>query len=184
MKLKVPEAELKAAKLPHDIFLINMIGNHILVFIVTVGMFAHYPQPIIAVPVISLAIIGYTYWRGLRSRNNDPWYVHCHWQIALRRTNVFAIAAGIVGSLVLAGYLGYEALGLPDVMVKALGGAAILPIMVTILILIVLESESLYRSDRGELPQWIVDRHPNPGYEELEEELPPAIAAERAGKVA
>jgi hypothetical protein len=41
-------------------------------------------------------------------------------------------------------------------------GIGILPVMVTVLILILFESEALYHANQAKLPAWVVERYPNP----------------------
>ncbi|MCW8955667.1 MAG: hypothetical protein OQL09_02195, partial [Gammaproteobacteria bacterium] len=43
----------------------------------------------------------------------------------------------------------------------ALGGAAFLPTMVTVLALIIMESEALHHAKLGLLPDWVLQRFPD-----------------------
>jgi len=43
-----------------------------------------------------------------------------------------------------------------------IGGGGILPIMLTVLILIIMESDVLYHANQAKLPKWVVERFPNP----------------------
>jgi len=64
--------------------------------------------------------------------------------------------------LSLLGWLGYAYAGMMKVAVYALvGGMGMLPTMVTVLVLIILESDALHQARHGQLPAWVVQRFPN-----------------------
>jgi hypothetical protein len=50
-----------------------------------------------------------------------------------------------------------------------IGGLGILPIMVTVLVLILMESDALHQAALHKLPDGIVTKYPNPGVPVVEE---------------
>ena len=82
MKFDISDELTHKAKIPHDIFLTNLIGNHILWFVAALGLVRSYWQPLALVPIVSFALLVYTLWRARQSRLRDEWYVMVHWQIA------------------------------------------------------------------------------------------------------
>jgi hypothetical protein len=163
MRFDVTPEEVKRSNIPHEIFLTNLIGNHILMFVASLGVLSSLPWLIALVPIISFGLMGYTLWRARRSLKREPWYVMCHWQVAARRTKLFMLMLSLLLVISLAGWLGYTYGGMMREAVWALiGGVGILPVMVTMLILILMESEALYHSNLHRLPNWVVERHPNP----------------------
>jgi hypothetical protein len=163
MQFEVSETERRQAKLPHDLFLINLIANHILIFVSTLGFATSWIWPVLSVPAISVVILGYSIWRGRRSRQIDPWYVMCHWQVGLRRSLIFITMLGLLALITTIGLLGHYQFGLMKEAVYAIiGGIGLLPTMVTMLILIILESDALHSASIGRLPAWVVERYPNP----------------------
>ena len=74
MQFEISEQEVKQAKIPHEIFLVNLVANHILWFIAALGVARTYWQPVALVPVVSFTILAYTLWRARRSRSRDPWF--------------------------------------------------------------------------------------------------------------
>ncbi len=157
MTYDIDEATAHAAKHPHEIFLINLIFNHILLFVafISASSLQHW---VILVPVISFAILGYTLWRARRSLRVDPWFVKCHWQIAARRSMIFILMLGIMAAAIVVILL--VSGGDPKPQHYAIGGAAVLPTMVTVLALIIMESESLHQAKSGILPRWVEERFP------------------------
>ena len=162
MRFDVSDAERKKAKFPHDLFLVNLIANHILAFVATLGMAGSWLWPMFIVPIVSFIVLGTIFIRAKRSRKKDSWFVMCHWQIARKRSaffiNVMLMLMIIAGS----GVYGYTNLGwMKEAVYALIGGVCILPIMVTTLVLILMESDSLHQADKGELPEKMVNLFPN-----------------------
>lgn len=171
MRFQVSPEEIKKANVPHEIFLTNLIGNHVLMFVASMGMVKSFPWLLALTPGISFVMMGYTLWRARRSLKKDPWYVMCHWQVAARRTKLFMTMLGMLMVISLGGWLGYTYGGMMKEAVWALiGGMGILPVMVTMLILILMESDALYHASQCKLPEWVVKRHPNAQAIVIEEE--------------
>lgn len=165
MRYKVDTHELHQAMHPHELFLINLIFNHVLLFIAFLSVIRAYPALIAIVPTLSLGILGYTLWRARRALERDPWFTKCHWQIVARRSIIFIGALGILTGISLLGWLAYQFLDFPRITVLALiGGFGILPTLVTVLALIIMESDALHQAKSGTLPAWLVKRFPDGQY--------------------
>lgn len=170
MRFDISEQQQNQAKIPHEVFLTNLIGNHILWFIAALGLARTYWQPLALVPLFSVATLSYILWRAARSRRVDPWYVMCHWQICARRSRVFIYMMMFVSVVAVLGWAGYAYLGMMKEAVYALiGGIGLLPVMVTVLVLIIMESDLLHQASQGKLPDRVVETYPNPGERVIEE---------------
>jgi len=169
MIVKVSEDEGRKARVPHEIFLTNLLGNHILWFVATLGVAKTYWQPLALVPVISIALLSYTLWRANKAKQVDPWFVMCHWQIAAKRSRIFIYMLLLLGAISALGWVGYTYLGMMEVAVYAMiGGMGVLPVMVTVLVLIVMESDALHNAGQHKLPEQMLERYPNPDVVVLE----------------
>jgi hypothetical protein len=163
MKFEISDDLTRQAKVPHDIFLTNLIGNHILWFVAALGLVRSYWQPLALVPIVSFSLLVYTLWRARKSRQRDHWYVMVHWQIAAERSRFFIYMLLAVMTVFLLGWLGYTYMGMMKVAVMALiGGVGLLPIMVTVLVLILMESDALHQASLHKLTQRVVTRFPPP----------------------
>ncbi|MBL3599685.1 MAG: hypothetical protein JMN25_07430 [gamma proteobacterium endosymbiont of Lamellibrachia anaximandri] len=172
MKFEIADEVASKAKIPHEIFLTNLIGNHILWFVAALGLAKSYWQPVAMVPIISLCVLAYTIWRARRSKEIDDWYVMCHWQICAARSRIFIymLLLGLIVSLL--GWIGYTYLGMMEVAVYALiGGIGGLPIMVTVLVLILMESDALHQAMLQKLPDRLVEKYPPPEDIKVVEEI-------------
>ncbi len=160
MQFEVSEAEAKLARHPHEVFLINLITNHILLFIGLLGLANSKPMLMLIIPAISLIIISYIMLRARAVRQSDSWFAMCHWQLCVRRSKMFIImlalmAAAIAIVLLVSG-------GHPKPQHLAIGGAMVLPTMVTVLVLIVMESDAMHQAKNGLMPKSLLERYPNP----------------------
>ncbi|MCP3866727.1 MAG: hypothetical protein GY703_01235 [Gammaproteobacteria bacterium] len=171
MKFDISDEESHKAKIPHEIFLTNLVGNHILWFIASLGIANSYIQPLLLVPVLSAATLTYILWRSHQSKNRDSWYVMCHWQICARRSRMFTVMLMFMVVVSGLGWIGYSQLGLMKEAAYALvGGLGILPVMVTVLVLILLESDILHQAALRKLPKRIVDQYSGPDMPAVVEE--------------
>lgn len=171
MKFQISDEESHRAKIPHEIFLTNLIGNHILWFISALGLARTYWQPLALVPLFSVTLLVYTLWRARRSRKRDSWFVMCHWQICAGRSRIFIFMLMLALTVSGLGWVAYSQLSLMKEAVYALiGGFGILPIMVTVLVLILMESDALHQAALHKLPDRIASKYPNPGVPVVEEE--------------
>ena len=59
-----------------------------------------------------------------------------------------------------------------EAVLALIGGMGLLPVMVTVLVLIMIESDALYHANQARLPTWVVERYPNPEVKIIEEPKP------------
>lgn len=163
MLYDVSDEEKKRAQWPHDLFLVNLIGNHILTFVATLGFASSWAWPMLIVPIVSFSILSTILIKGRHSRTRESWYVMCHWQLSMQRSLFFIKMMLIVMMITAFGLYGYLQLGwMKEAVYALIGGVCILPIMVTTLVLILMESDALHQAQKGEIPEKIVQRFPNP----------------------
>lgn len=170
MQFDISDEEKKKAKLPHDLFLVNLIGNHILTFVATLGLATSWAWPMLIVPVVSFSILGTIIYKGIQFKKTGPWFVMCHWQIALKRSLFFIKMLIVLMTLAGIGLYGYTNLGwMKEAVFAMIGGVCILPVMVTTLVLIVMESDALHLAGSGKLPDKMIEKYPNPDAKIIEE---------------
>jgi len=160
----VPPEESVRAKWPHEIFLINLVFNHILVFATTFGVYRTFPLMIMIVPITSFVITGYIILKARHiATSNETWFVKSHWKIAARRNLHFLWLLTITCAIIGGGLLFSSLMGWSKITTIALlGGFGLLPFMVSLLILIVLGNDSLYQARHGKLPKRFIEQNPDP----------------------
>jgi hypothetical protein len=156
--------ETKRAAWPHEIFLINLVFNHILVFAATFGVFTTFPLMVLVVPVISFAITVYIITKaGQIATSEETWFVKSHWAICAKRNRYFLGLLTITCTLLGGGYwLSQIMLWSKVATIALLGGAGMLPFMVSLLALIVMGNDSMYQARQGKLPKHFVEKHDIP----------------------
>jgi hypothetical protein len=173
MRFEVSRQEIKKSNVPHEIFLTNLIGNHILMAVGAGGLAGSFPWIMAIIPITSFSLLGYTLWRARRSLTRDPWYVMCHWQVCARRSRIFIAMLLMLLLVMTLGWIGYAYLGwMKEAVIALIAGTGILPVMVTVLVLIIIESDALYHANQAKLPDWVVERFPNPDAKVIHEEKP------------
>lgn len=158
-----PEETVRA-KWPHEIFLINLVFNHILVFASTFGVYSTFPLMVLIVPITSFAITGYIIIKAKQiASSNETWFVKSHWVIAAKRNRSFMLLLTIACAIIGSGLLLSKAMGWSKIATIALlGGFGLLPFMVALLVLIVLGNDSMYQARHGKLPKRFVEQNPDP----------------------
>ncbi|MDD5301138.1 MAG: hypothetical protein PHD65_11680 [Gallionella sp.] len=159
----VSSEEGRHAKWPHEIFLINLIFNHVFVFCATVAVVGRFPYLPALVPVISFAIIGYILLKARQVAAGDQsWFIKAHWQIAAKRNRIFMLLLTITcvvtgGGLWLSKMMGWAKI--PTI--ALISGVGLLPFMIVLLVLIVLGNESVYMARDGRLPEHFAEQSPD-----------------------
>jgi len=162
-RFDIAKEETFRAKWPHEIFLINLVFNHILVFASTFGVFNTFPLMVLIVPITSFAITGYILIKAKQiARSDETWFVKSHWVIADKRNKHFMglllITCAVIGSgLLLAKLMGWSKIAT----IALIAGAGLLPFMVALLVLIVLGNDSMYQARHGKLPKRFVEQNPD-----------------------
>jgi len=174
MFFPVDEPIRRQAKSPHELAMVNLLLFNLLMLIALLGgsfveqdsSLAPFKFVGVAVPLgVSLAIIAYTFLRAARATREGPWFVAAHWRLAGARYRILLIAYVAVAALIGLGWLlahTQQQPGMQEMMFIALQRVAIAPMLITLMVIIMLESGSLYQAQRGEVPDGLVKRLPPP----------------------
>lgn len=170
MKFEITDKEKKQASLPHNLFLTNLVANHILIFVSTLGLVSSLAWPILFVPIFSFSVLIFTIFRAKKSLKVDTWYVKCHWQLAKKRSLVFILMLTIAIAIAAIGLVLYLQFGfMKEAVFAFIGGAGILPVMFTVLILIIMESDALNQANHGVVNDSLVEKFPEGQYKPIAE---------------
>ena len=150
--------ELKTGQFPHQLFLFNMIGNHVLIALIALSNSSHLQVTVIPI-LISLSILAYTLIRAPFYLKSESLYIRTHWSVALKRTKIFLITYALLFTAGLTAWLSYSYGGVMKEQAMAMaGGLGILPTMVVVLVLTILETETLHQALNGQIPKSFLDR--------------------------
>jgi hypothetical protein len=164
----------RKAKSPHELAMVNLLLINLLMLIALLaGSFlqqgstlADYKLLGVLVPLsISLGIIAYSFLKARKAAAGGHWFVAVHWRLATGRYKILLIAYAVGAALIGIGWLLSTAQknpGMQELMFVALQRVAIAPVLISLMVLIMLESGSLYQAGRGEVPDGLVKRFPPP----------------------
>lgn len=163
MQFLVGEGERNKAKNPHELFILNLIGFHLLLAPAAIA-FKIGAWALLLPPILSSGVMSFILWRARRAEAGDPWFVMAHWKIALRRCRLLLIGYAITGTILLLAFLlslGMEG-RMKEIMFTALTRIGVMPTVILVFVAFVLESNALFQAVRGEVPDAIVARYPAP----------------------
>lgn len=150
----------------------------------------------VAVPLlISLAIIAFTWMRAAGGSEKSPWFVAAHWKLSASRYKIllaaYVVCAAILSLALFTGTddaaIEAQIRDLPPAMQEmewrklhsqrmgeqVWARLAVVPLILTIMVTIMLESGSIYQAQRGEVPTGLLARFPPPAdLEGSESEIP------------
>jgi len=174
MFYRVSESSRRQARLPHELAVVNLLlFNLLLLIALLAGSFLPSDSPLadyrwagILLPwLMALAMIAYGFVRGRALAHRGPWFVAAHWRLANARykalLGTYLAGAALIGLGRLAS-MGYADPRMQDLMFVALERVAVAPLLIVLMVLVVLESGSLYQAGRGEVPDGLVGRFPPP----------------------
>ena len=156
--------EIKAARWPHEILLINLVFNHVFVFVVTLSMIKSSPMLVGLTPSISFAIIAYILIKQKNIEASDAsFFLKGHWKIAAARNRWFLYLLIFTCTIAGGGYYLFTALGLSKITLWALViGVGLLPFMIALFTLVTLGSDSMNIARDGRLPNNFLAKNPPP----------------------
>jgi hypothetical protein len=174
MFFQVDEPTRRKARSPHELAMVNLLLVNLLMLIALLaGSFLQKGSALeayrlvgVLVPLaVSIAIIAYSFSKAGKTAAGGPWFVASHWRLATGRYKILLIAYLAGAALIGLGWLlsqGQKDPRMEELMFIALQRVAIAPILITLMVLIMLESGSLYQAGRGEVSDGIVKRMPPP----------------------
>jgi hypothetical protein len=174
MKFQIDALTRRQGRAPHELAMINLLVFNLMLCggVVASSMaqrgsvLEHYKLWIIAVPLaVSFTIIAFSFWRTLQTRNRGPWFAAVHWEIAASRYRilllVYLVGAGLIGLGWLLAHT-QDKPGMQEMMFIALQRVAVAPMLISVMVLAVLESSSLFQAGNGEVPDGATKRMPPP----------------------
>jgi len=148
---EIMPADRKAAKLPHNIFMLNLAFVHLMmtpaVIALEIGITG------ILVPLsFSLAIMAYTYINSKKEVFIQHPYIQKHWALALKRYRLLLIAYGVTASLIALGTLLSMANPDPnmqDILKTVFIRIAVMPTLLMVMVCFYLESSAINLTTKG-----------------------------------
>ncbi|HKI60138.1 MAG TPA: hypothetical protein VKA23_03810 [Mariprofundaceae bacterium] len=164
MNFEISEEEKKLAKVPHTLFVLNVLFFNLLMtpaaIVLNVGMYG------LLIPLLcSLSVIAYIY---VRSKKQTRWFVDIHWRLSFRRCQFLMMGYGITALLVGLAWLismsGNDA-KMGDIMFTAITRIAVVPTLLAVMVTVVLEAGGHHLINSGMVPDGLVKKFPPPEHQ-------------------
>jgi hypothetical protein len=149
------------------------------------SVIAAYKWVFVAVPIgLSVLVMLFTWARAMRARTSEPWFVAAHWRVAVGRYRILLLAYVVSAAVVSIAFVGggdsdeieQRIANLPPVLQEMerhklesqdMGAAiwariGVVPLLLTVMGLLMMESGALYQAGRGELADATVKAFPPP----------------------
>lgn len=173
MQFEVDATTRRKGRFPHELAMVNLLVFNLMTCGgVLAGTMARkgstleeFKVWLIVIPLsLSLAVIAYSFHRAGQALVQTSWFVSAHWQITVRRYRLLLVAYLVGACLVGLGWLlSQTSQNLQGVMFVALVRVAVAPMLITVMVIAVLESSSLFQANTGEVPDRVVETMPPPG---------------------
>lgn len=174
MLFQIDDRTRRRAKSPHELAMVNLLLFNLLMLVALLaGSFvqegsalADYRLSGVLVPLgISLGLVAYTFVKANKLAQSGPWFVAAHWRVATGRYQILLIAYAVGAALIGLGWVLSRSQAdtrMEELMFIALQRVAVAPILISLMVLIMLESGSLGQAGRGEVPDGIIKSLPPP----------------------
>ena len=154
MQVEVDQICRKRARVPHNIFMLNLALIHLLMTPAAIALEIGILGMLIPL-AFSLGIILYTYIKSKNLQNTEHWFVTEHWKLSLKRYRMLIISYAITAGLMLIG--GFLAMSstdpnMQDILKTVFIRIAIMPVLLMVMINFYLESSAINMASRGEIP--------------------------------
>lgn len=154
MNPQASAAEIKRAKHLHAVLLFDFIVIHIFVFLIAVSVIKTTFIPMILMPLLSIASLGYVQFKAQRARTREPsWFVRSHALLAAKRARLFLALFVVTGTFTAVLFFFGEKMGIPTIAKIPLAfGLGQLPFMLSLLVLVVLEFDAEHQCSSSKVP--------------------------------
>ncbi len=163
MVVDIDDALIKPAKAAHELFMVNL-GT--LLLLGPMAIFLGIGRMGIVLPIlVSLLFILYTWLRGRTLARSGPWFVHVHWQLALRKYRLLGIGFALTLLFLLLSWgleLSLDPHSPSHFLAIALTRIGVMPTIIMIFACFVIENGALNQVLRHEVPDRMVKAYPPP----------------------
>lgn len=159
MNVSVSDNEKRLARVPHNLFVLNILIVNLLMtpvaIVMNIGMYGFF------IPLIcSLAVILYIY---TRLSCQSSWFVEMHWRLSFRRCLFLMLGYALSAILIGVGWLislSSQDATMAEIIFTAVSRVAIVPSLLAVMATVVLEAGGYHQINHGIVPEWLVRKFP------------------------
>jgi len=174
MIVDLPADITAKARLPHNIFMLNLALFHLLMTPASIALEIGISGMLVPL-MLSLAVITYTYIKSRKLEQTAHWFVLAHWKLAVKRYRILLISYAVTATLILIGWL--LAMSSPDphmqnILQTVFIRIAIMPVLLIVMVNFYLESSAISMTSRGEVPDTIINMLPESAKNQCQQSAP------------
>ena len=159
MQFKVTNAEIKQAKVPHNLFVSGLLLLDLLmapaIMVLNLGMIG------LLIPLFcSCALLGFIY---LRSRKITTWFVDAHWRLAVYHSKLLMLGYAASAILIFIAWLISQTAreeSMKHIMWIALTRIALMPTLIAVMVTAVMGASAIALAYNREVPDKILKVFP------------------------
>jgi len=162
MKVNIDHETSKKARIPHNIFMLNITLVHLLMTPAAIALEIGALGMLVPL-LISLVIMLHAYLRSSHSQSETHWFILAHWKLAIKRYKLLLISYLITAGLMSIGWL--LAMASPDpnmqeILHTVFIRIAIMPVLLMVMVNFYLESSAINMALKGEIPDSLTKSMP------------------------
>ncbi|MCW9013918.1 MAG: hypothetical protein OQL06_09050 [Gammaproteobacteria bacterium] len=164
MKVTVDDRIKAKAKVPHNLFMLNLALFHLLMTPATIAMNIGMSGMLLPL-FLSLSVIAYTWKRSTNENKHEHWFIFVHWKLAAQRCRMLLVSYLVAAGLLALGWLlalNSTDSNMQDIIQTVFIRIAIMPVLLMVMINFYLESSAINQVASGEIPDAMVKRFPQP----------------------
>lgn len=161
LNLDTSEENRRRAKLPHNLFMLNLAVFHLLMTPAAIALDVGRLGLLLPLS-LSLLTMAYSYIYCQRMDRNRYMFEYLHWRLALKRYKYLLIAYTVTAGLLLLGgllALGTADANMRDIMQTVFVRIAIMPVLLAVMVDFYLESNAISLASQGEVPDALIEQY-------------------------
>ena len=146
------------AKLPHNLFMLNLALFHLLMTPAVIALNVGIMGMLLPL-LLSLSVMLYTCLQSRARDRHAHWFIHAHWQLACRRYRLLLISYALTLLLLCLGWLLSLSANDPNmtlILQTVFIRISIMPVLIVVMVNFYLESSAISLATNGEIPDQFV----------------------------
>ncbi len=151
---------ISKAKLPHNLFMLNLALFHLLMTPAIIALDIGFKAMLLPL-LLSLAVMVYTCLQSRAKDKYDHWFILGHWKLACHRYRLMLISYGLTLVLMCLGWLlslSVDDPNMTSILQTVFIRISIMPVLIMVMVNFYLESSAINLATNGEIPDQFAEK--------------------------
>ena len=170
MKIQLDDTTRKQAKLPHELYMVNMFLFNIPMvagtLAYTIGGSPMLIWAVLGALAASIGIVIFIHLKATQAETTAHWFTMVHWKLSMKRSRLLLIGYLVAGLIIGAGILigsGMADKNMQTIMTTVFTRIGIVPALLIILVTAILEGQAMHLVNNAIAPGKRAKQFPPPG---------------------